>query len=228
MKKCVILDDEPLAVDLLTAYVNKTEQLLLAYAGTNVFEAIQFIQKNDIDILFIDIQMPELTGLQVLKIVGNHFDVIFTTAYADYALQGYEYDITDYLLKPITYERFLKAVDKTGQSPATETDIAPIANDFIFIKTDSKMVKVDMDDILFVEGLKDYVSIQTKTEKLISLMTLKSLEQTLPARQFMRVHKSYIVALRKIDSIERNRIFINNDVIPIGDTHLESFLKRIG
>ncbi|CAN5555145.1 LytTR family DNA-binding domain-containing protein [soil metagenome] len=228
MKQCVILDDEPLAVDLLKSYVDRTEGLSIAYAGTNVFEAIQFIQKNNIDIIFLDVQMPELTGLQVLKIIGTHYQVIFTTAYTDYALDGYDFNITDYLLKPITYERFMKAVDKTNKpieyNSVPETNIA---NDFIFIKTDSKMVKVNLQDIIFVEGLKDYLSIHTNTEKLITLMTLKSLELLLPDRQFIRVHKSYIIALNKINSIEKSRIFIGNEVIPIGDTYRDNFLKRI-
>jgi DNA-binding LytR/AlgR family response regulator len=171
--------------------------------------------------------MPELTGLQVLKIIGDGYQVIFTTAYTEYALDGYEFNITDYLLKPITYERFLKATEKTKKSIEIAQPEMNNANDFIFIKTDSKMVKVNLDDILFAEGLKDYLSIKTKTEKLITLMTFKLLETMLPERQFIRVHKSYIIALNKIDSVERNRIFIENAVIPIGETYKEQFLKRI-
>ncbi len=228
MKQCVILDDEPLAVDLLKSYVERTEGLFIAHAGTNVFEAIQFIQKNKIDIIFLDVQMPELTGLQVLKIIGTEYQVIFTTAYTEYALDGYEFNITDYLLKPISYERFVKAVDKTQRSIETpQPSESSSPNDFIFIKTDSKMVKVGLQDILFAEGLKDYISIHTSTEKLITLMTLKALEALLPERQFIRVHKSYIIALNKIDSIERNRIFIGEAVIPVGETYREIFLKRI-
>lgn len=228
MKQCVILDDEPLAVDLVRSYVEKTEGLSLAFAGTNAFEAIQFIQKNKVDIVFLDMQMPELTGLQVLKIIGSDYDIIFTTAYKDYALEGYEYNITDYLLKPITYERFIKAIEKTGSAaPGNVVVEINTANDFIFIKTDSKMVKVNFEEILFIEGLKDYLSIHTVTDKLITLMTMKSLEQALPPRQFIRVHKSYIISLSKIESIERNRIFIGQDVIPVGETYREAFLKRI-
>jgi two-component system, LytTR family, response regulator len=225
---CVILDDEPLAVELLSQYVADTENLSLSFATTDAFAAIQFIQKNEVDIIFLDVQMPELSGIQVLKIIGNNYKVIFTTAYTDYALDGYEYNITDYLLKPITQERFLKAVDKalaTGIAPSlkgTGTD-----NDFIFIKSDSKMIKVNLNEILFVEGLKDYISIQTTKEKLITLQNLKTLEQHLSGQQFMRVHKSYIVALNKIDTIEKNRIFIGTEVIPIGETYRDIFLKRI-
>ncbi|GAB2835253.1 LytR/AlgR family response regulator transcription factor [Ferruginibacter profundus] len=225
---CVILDDEPLAVELLSQYVADTENLSLSFATTDAFAAIQFIQKNEVDIIFLDVQMPELSGIQVLKIIGNNYKVIFTTAYTDYALEGYDYNITDYLLKPITRERFLKAVDK---ALATGT-ITPIKstgadNDFIFIKSDSKMIKVNLNEILFIEGLKDYISIQTTKEKLITLQNLKTLEQHLSGTQFMRVHKSYIVALNKIDTIEKNRIFIGSEVIPVGETYRDIFLKRI-
>ena len=225
---CVILDDEPLAVELLSKYVSETENLFLSFATTDAFAAIQFIQKNKVDIIFLDVQMPELSGIQMLKIIGNKYKVIFTTAYTDYALESYEYNITDYLLKPITQERFLKAVDK-----ATTTGITVplksngIDNDFIFIKSDSKIIKVNLTEILFIEGLKDYISIQTTKEKLITLQNLKTLEQHLSAHQFIRVHKSYIVALNKIDTIEKNRIFIGTTAIPVGETYRDVFLKRI-
>jgi two-component system, LytTR family, response regulator len=225
--KCVILDDEPLAVELLTKYIDDTENLTLAFAGTNAFEAIQFIQKTDVDIIFLDMQMPELTGIQVLKIIGNNYKVIFTTAYTNYALDGYEYNITDYLLKPISYERFLKAIQKIETNNAAVVKNTAIDDDFIFIKSDSKMIKINLKEILFIEGLKDYISIQTEKEKLITLQNLKTLEQHLPPQQFMRVHKSYIVALNKIDTVERNRIFMGNYPIPIGDTYRDIFLKRI-
>ncbi len=226
--KCVILDDEPLAVALLTSYINDTENLTLALSTTDVFEAIQYIQKNEVDIIFLDMQMPELTGIQVLKIIGTGYKIIFTTAYTDYALDGYEYNIIDYLLKPISFQRFTKAIEKIN-TPLTsiQNKKNSVDDDFIFIKSDSKMIKINLTDILFVEGLKDYLSIQTNTEKLITLQNLKNVEQYLNPQQFMRVHKSYIVSLSKIDSIERNRIFIGEYVIPIGDTYKEIFLKRI-
>jgi two-component system, LytTR family, response regulator len=236
--KCVILDDEPLAVELISTYINETDNLQLAFASTNAFEAIQYIQKNDVDIVFLDMQMPELTGIQVLKIIGTGYKVIFTTAYTDYALDGYEYNITDYLLKPISFERFTKAIEKLNQNNIThvswDTNHGNHGNHgmrsedgFIFIKSDNKMIKINLQEILFIEGLKDYLSIQTTTEKLITLQNLKTFEQYLNPQQFMRVHKSYIVALNKIDTIERNRIFIDVHVIPIGDTYRDAFLKRI-
>jgi DNA-binding LytR/AlgR family response regulator len=226
--KCVILDDEPLAVELLTKYINDTASLSLTFASTNAFDTIQFIQKNEVDIIFLDVQMPELSGIQVLKIIGNQYKVILTTAYTDYALDGYEYNVLDYLLKPIAYERFLKAVNKvTATTTVAVTKTVSAEDDFIFIKSDSKMIKITIPEILFVEGMKDYICIQTHKEKLITLQNLKTLEQHLPVQQFMRVHKSYIVALNKIEVIERNRIFIGNHCIPIGDTYRDNFLKRI-
>ena len=226
MLTCVLLDDEPLAIELLSNYISKTETLQLLLATTNVYEAIQYIQKNKVDIVFLDIQMPELNGLQVLKIIGAGYKVIFTTAYTDYALDGYDNAITDYLLKPISYERFTKAIEKIGVVNKPKGALTPMAEmDYIFIKADSKMIKVTLADILYIEGLKDYISIQTKTEKLITLQNLKNFEQFLNPQQFMRVHKSYIVALNKIDTIEKNRLFISNQVIPIGDTYRDVFLK---
>ena len=226
--KCVILDDEPLAVELITSYINDTENLQLAFASTNAFDAIQFIQKNEVDIIFLDMQMPELTGIQVLKIIGTGYKVIFTTAYTDYALDGYEYSITDYLLKPISFERFTKAIEKINQSNVSIQQKNILAEDgFIFIKSDGKMIKINLGDILFIEGLKDYLSIQTNTEKLITLQNLKTFEEHVSPQKFMRVHKSYIVSLHKIDTIERNRIFIGEHIIPIGDTYRDVFLKRI-
>ena len=226
--KCVILDDEPLAVELITSYINDTENLQLAFASTDAFDAIQFIQKNEVDIVFLDMQMPELTGIQVLKIIGTGYKVIFTTAYTDYALDGYEYSITDYLLKPISFERFTKAIEKINQSNvSTQQKNILTEDDFIFIKSDGKMIKINLGDILFIEGLKDYLSIQTNTEKLITLQNLKTFEEHLNPQKFMRVHKSYIVSLNKIDTIERNRIFIGEHIIPIGDTYRDAFLKRI-
>jgi two-component system, LytTR family, response regulator len=231
--KCVILDDEPLAVELITTYINDTENLQLAFASTNAFAAIQYIQKNEVDIVFLDMQMPELTGIQVLKIIGTGYKIIFTTAYTDYALDGYEYNITDYLLKPISFERFTKAIEKINQNNNvlwnTNHGNHGLRNedDFIFIKSDSRMIKINLQEILFIEGLKDYLSIQTITEKLITLQNLKTFEQHLNPQQYMRVHKSYIVSLNKIDTIERNRIFIGEHVIPVGDTYRDVFLKRI-
>ncbi len=226
------LDDEPLALELIADYISKVHYLQLVHTNTNAIEALQYLQQNKVDLLFLDIQMPELTGLQVMKIIQNNCRVILTTAYNEYALDGYEHNVIDYLLKPISFDRFYVAAEKarivfTKPTEPTNT-ISPSLPHFIFVKTDSRLIKVSLDDILFMEGMKDYIAINTKQDKLITLQSLRSMEEILPSAQFIRVHKSFIIALNKIDSIERNRIFIKEEVIPIGDTYRELFFKMIG
>ena len=233
MITCMIIDDEPLAVDLLKDYVEKTPFLQLTAVSTNPLHALDELHKNPVDLLFLDIQMPEITGLQFMKLLGAKSRVIFTTAYTDYALDGYEYNAIDYLLKPVTFDRFytaaLKARDVFANSKpqAVPQPQIPVAADFIFVKTDSKMVKVFLNDILFVEGLKDYIAIHTAVETLVVLDNLKDLQAGLPEGRFVRVHKSYIVAMDKIDTIERNRIFIRDSVVAIGDSYREHFLSLL-
>ena len=231
MITCIALDDEPLALELIADYISKVPYLQLLHTNTNAIEALQYLQNNKADLLFLDIQMPELTGLQVMKIIQNNCRVILTTAYSEYALDGYEHNVIDYLLKPISFDRFYTAAEKARlvfAKPAEHTNTInqPIPN-FIFIKTDSRLVKVNLDDILLVQGMKDYIAIHTTLDKLITLQSMRSMEDSLPPGQFIRVHKSFIIALNKIDSIERNRIFIKDEVIPVGDTYKESFFKLI-
>jgi DNA-binding LytR/AlgR family response regulator len=178
--------------------------------------------------------MPELTGIQFLKIINGKCDVILTTAYSQYALDGYELDVVDYLLKPIAFDRFYKAAQKVLQNngnvhpvPHDPVVAAATSHDFIFVKTEHKIQKIYVDDILYIEGLKDYISIFTKTERIITLQNMKKMEESLPAKSFIRVHKSYIVAIGKIESIERSRIQIGEKTIPIGDTYREYFFKQI-
>ena len=232
--RCIAVDDEPWALALVEDYIKKIPFLELVYKSNSAIEALEYLKQAEVDLLFLDIQMPELTGMQFLKIAQNKIPVILTTAYSEYALEGYEHNVVDYLLKPISFDRFYKAAEKarqmiSGNKKTTETtSIQPeTMNDFLFIKTDSKLVRVSYEDILFVEGLKDYLSVVTKEEKLITLQSLKNMEEILPDSNFIRVHKSYIVALNKIDTLEKNRIFIGESVIPIGETYKENFLKRI-
>ena len=182
--------------------------------------------------------MPELTGIQFLKITNGKCKVILTTAYQEYALQGYELNVLDYLLKPIAFDRFYKAAQKAQElfsqnsslNTVTETPTttaATITNDFIFVKTEYKIQKIYLDDILYIEGLKDYISIYTKTERIITLQSMKKMEEVLPDHKFIRVHKSYILAPDKIESIERSRIYIADKIIPIGDTFRDGFFKMI-
>lgn len=225
---CVILDDEPMAVALLSKYVEKISTLKLVLATTNPFEVLDLIQQSKIDVVFIDIQMPELTGLQMMEMLGNKTKFVITSAYSEYALKGYEHNVVDYLLKPISFERFYKSVQKIETSfteNLTEVVVKTEEkqDDFIFVKTDGKLVKISLTDLVFVEGLKDYLYLNLKNEKLIVLDLMKEFENKLPASDFMRIHKSYIIRLDQIETIERNRIFIRDKIIPIGDTYKRKF-----
>jgi two-component system, LytTR family, response regulator len=232
---CVIVEDEPLARNLLTEYVRKVPSLNLIEACSSPIIALEVLRSNPVDVLFLDVQMPELTGISLLKVLQKRPLVILTTAYSEYALQGYELDVVDYLLKPITFERFLKAVDKvtlrleSKKTPASVAEKPPavVEQPFVFIKDGTKLVKVVFDDILYVEGLKDYVTIHLNSQKIVSLQRLKTLEEQLPPDKFIRVHNSFIVALRSIDVVHKNHVQIRNAQIPIGETYKKSFREFI-
>jgi two-component system LytT family response regulator len=227
----LIVEDEPLARNLLTEYVSKVPYLNLVKACSGALEAMEVLRANPVDLLFLDVQMPELTGIAFLKSLQKKPLVILTTAYSEYAIEGYELDIADYLLKPITFERFLKAVDKVNQrlsgSQTVAEKPAEALPDFIFVKDGTKLVKIRWNDILYVEGLKDYVTIHTRAQKVISLQRLKVLEEQLPADKFIRVHNSFIVALDAIDSVHKDKIQIGQAQVPIGDTYKKSFREFI-
>jgi two-component system, LytTR family, response regulator len=227
--RTAIIDDEPLAVELLCDYVNKTEGLQLVEASTDVYRILQLVQEKEVDLVLLDIQMPELTGIQFMKIAGNHCKIIITTAYTEYALDGYEFNVVDYLLKPISYERFLKAVDKINPfNPAKAETGLPAKPDHIFVKSEYKLVRVNLADVLYIESLRDYIAIYTTgKQKIMSLDSLRNMESVLPPDDFMRVHKSYIVSLKKISFLEKSRIVINDEYIPIGESYQEKFLNSI-
>ena len=239
--KCIAVDDEPLALDIIEDYIPKVPFLELVKRTENAIEGLQLVQAGGIDLVFLDIQMPDLTGIQFLKIANNKASYILTTAYSQYALESYDLNVSDYLLKPIAFDRFYKAVEKVHNQQKNNSEPAVVAvpvpapvvipsqavQDFIFVKTEHKIQKIELDDILYIEGLKDYISIFTKTERVITLQNMKRMEETLPSSQFIRVHKSYIIALDKIESIERSRITICGKIIPIGDTYRDEFFKRI-
>jgi len=237
MIRCLVVDDEPLALHILEDYISKMPFLQLVKVTTNPIEALQLVQEGGIDLIFLDVQMPELTGIQFLRIANGKAKVILTTAYPQYALEGYELDVIDYLLKPIAFDRFFKSVQKAQAiiQPSAKAEVkqevsAPqsdFLSDFIFVKTEHKIQKVYLNDILFIEGLKDYISIFTPAERIITLQNMKKMEDALPERHFIRVHKSYIVSINKIDSIERSRIFIGDKVIPVGDTYRDEFFKIV-
>nr|WP_121269682.1 LytTR family DNA-binding domain-containing protein [Pedobacter schmidteae] len=241
--KCIAVDDEPLALDIIEDYVSKVPFLELIKRTEDPIEALQMVQTGGVDLVFLDIQMPELTGIQFLKIANGKASFILTTAYSQYALESYDLNVSDYLLKPIAFDRFYKAVEKVHSRMKEVAPVAPVIQplfasapaapalspiqDFIFVKTEHKIQKIELDDILYIEGLKDYISIFTKTERVITLQNMKKMEETLPKDQFIRVHKSYIIALDKIESIERSRITICSKIIPIGDTYRDEFFRHI-
>lgn len=234
--RCIVVDDEPLAIDILRDYIAKIPFLELVKSFTNPIEALQQVQNGEVDLTFLDVQMTELTGIQFLKIAGSKSKFVLTTAYPEYALEGYELNVADYLLKPFAFERFYKAVQKVQEAmlfpgtvgaPQEAVVESAFKNNFIFVKSEQKIQKIYLDDILYIEGLKDYISIFTRQERIITLQSMKKMEDSLPSFRFVRVHKSYIIALDKIESIERNRIIIADKIIPIGDTYRDGFFKII-
>lgn len=228
---CLVIDDEPLARNLLIDYVKKVPSLNLVGACENALKAMEVLREKPIDLLFLDIQMPELTGLNMLKVLQKKPMVILTTAYSEYALESYELDVVDYLLKPITLERFLKAIEKVNQRKATRVpppaENQPAVPPFVFIKDGTKLVKVMLDDILYVEGLKDYVTIHTRQQKIVSLQRLKALEEQLPSNQFIRIHNSFIVAFKAIDAIHKGEVQVGTARLPISDSYKKSFKEWV-
>ncbi len=230
---CVIIEDEPLARNLMMEYVRKVPELNLLNAFSNPLEALEALRTLPVDLLFLDVQMPEITGISLLKVLKKRPLVVLTTAYSEYALEGYELDVADYLLKPITFERFLKSVDKIMQRINADSKPTPALTEnsasppFVFVKDGTKLVKVRLDEILYVEGLKDYVTIHTTQQKITTLQRMKGLEEQLPADQFIRIHNSFIVALNAIDVVQKNEVEIKGISIPIGDTYKKSFKEFI-
>ena len=233
---CIAIDDEPLALDIIRDYCSKVPFLNLIRTFDNAMDSIEFIRSNKLDLLFLDIQMEELTGIQLLHALKHRPYVIFTTAYDSYAIQGFELDIIDYLLKPISFERFVKSVDKVYEKMQTDQMLkakpepvaaAPSEEAYFFVKTETRMEKVRYADVLYIEGMGDYWRIITPGKRIMTLLNYKKLEEMLPPRQFIRVHKSFIVAVDKIDSVERNRIKIADRLIPVSETFRKTFFDFI-
>jgi DNA-binding LytR/AlgR family response regulator len=232
---CIAIDDEPLALDIIKDYCSKVTFLNLVKSFDNAIESIEFIRANKIDLIFLDIQMEELTGIQLLNALKHRPLVIFTTAYEHYAIQGFELDVVDYMLKPIAFERFIKGVNKvcerlqydaTGAKPETGKP-ATQETQFFFVKTETRMEKIENQDVLYVEGMGDYWRIVTRTRRIMTLMNARKLEEVLHEPMFCRVHKSYFVALDKIESIERNRIKIGDKYIPVSETYHKNFFDLV-
>lgn len=231
--QCLAVDDEPHALKLIEFYIQKTPFLELALATTSPWEALEFLQAGKADLAFLDIQMEELTGLQLLGIADQSCPVILTTAYSEYALESYEYQVVDYLLKPFSFDRFLKAVSKVRRKPAQTTSSQKPSDeatkDHIFIKGDAKNKyhRIRFDDILYVEGLRNYVQFVCKKEKVISLQNMKTLEQELPAHQFIRIHKSYIINLDQVQQVDGHALSIQEKTLPIGQSYRQVFFNLI-
>ncbi|MGD9202605.1 MAG: LytTR family DNA-binding domain-containing protein [Chitinispirillia bacterium] len=234
MKKitCIAIDDEPLALELMAGYIKKTPFLVLCGQFDNPIDAMEFLEKNQIQLLFLDIQMPDLTGIDFGHIVDNKCKVIFTTAYEKYAVEGFKLDALDYLLKPISYEIFLKSANRAKKyfdliESAGTPDNSSIKsnNDYLFIKADYQLKRYDYNDILYFEGLKDYVKLHLASSKMPAVFhaTMKSIEAKLPSDRFMRIHRSYIVNLEKIKTIERSRIIFGRESIPISEQYKHTF-----
>lgn len=222
--RCLLVDDEPLAREILKQHIAGVASLELSGICSNALEAISFLQENQVDLLFLDIQMPQLLGTNFIRTLKNPPKVIFTTAYRKYAVEGFELDAVDYILKPISFERFLKAVNKLLQTelpaehmPATSKDHQQDGqNAFLYFRVDRKMVKVFFNDILFIEALKDYIKIVTPSRSILTKYVLSTLEDLLPADEFLRIHKSYIIAINKIDRYNAENIEIGKHELPIG------------
>jgi two-component system LytT family response regulator len=227
---CIVVDDEPLAVQLLEAYVRKTPFLDLKGSFSNGREAFAFLQDKDVDLLFCDIQMPNLSGMELSKMLPEKTKIIFTTAFSNYAIDGYKVHALDYLLKPISYDDFLTAAKHAQDVIEAQKAAAPKAEaSSIFVKSEYKLQKIDFSSIIFIEGLKDYVKIYLSdaSEPVLTLMRMKTLEEQLPATSFVRVHRSYIVNIMKIDAIERGRILMGQYRIPIGDSYEQGLYSAL-
>lgn len=232
MLNTVAVDDEPLALKLVAGYIEKTPGLALSGAFDNPVEASVFLSGNSVDLVFIDIQMPDLSGIEFTRIMGKGPKVIFTTAFEKYALEGYKLEVVDYLLKPFSYEEFLIAVRKAQKLIRLEEKALSTIdanNEYLFLKSDYKIKRISFNDILYIEGLKDYVKIFTINSQrpILTLSTLKALEAKLPAGKFMRVHRSFIVNLEKIDTIERSRIVFGSKYIPVSDQFKGKFQEYL-
>jgi DNA-binding LytR/AlgR family response regulator len=232
--QCLIVDDEPLAIEVIATHLKNFSELVIAGSCRNAVEAFEFIKKNKIDLVFLDIQMPEINGLSFVKSLKHPPKIIFTTAYRDYAIDGFDLNVLDYLLKPISLERFIQAIDKYYASfPVASTNTPDIlftsesTRPSIFVKTERKMVRIFLDEIYFIESLKEYVIIYTKDKKVITKTAISFLESTLPGEQFVRIHRSYIVAVQKISAYTPTSVEVLNKEMPIGRNYKLEALKQL-
>ena len=222
---CIIIEDEPLAMERTRNYVQKLPYLQLLACFDNGIDALQFLKQQNTDLIFLDINMADLSGIQLLETKNIQSEVIITTAYQEYALKGFDLKVADYLLKPFTFERFIQAVERV-QQVLTKNNI-PADKKFVFVKTAYRLEKIMLDEVLYIEGMRDYRRIVTASKKIMTLETFKEFETEIPASIICRVHKSYMVAIDKIDSVKKDLITINDISIPISDTYKKCFFEQI-
>lgn len=226
--KCIIVDDEPLAQEVLERYLENIRELELVTKCSNALEAFEVLNNENIDLMFLDISMPVISGIDFLRSLRKAPAVIITTAHPDFALQGYELDVVDYLVKPVSIERFIKgvnkAIDRVRQHTPAERSIKP---DYMFVKSDQKLIRINFSDIDYIEGMKDYVKIFTREKMIVTLHTMKYFESSLPAEQFIRIHKSYIVNASSIKSIAGNELELRQTRLPIGSSYKDQLMKFI-
>lgn len=233
--KCLIVDDEPIAAQVIESYLNKLEVFTVAEICNNALQAFKYLQSNSVDLIFLDIQMPRITGLEFLKTLRSPPKVIIVTAYREFAYEGFELDVIDYLLKPVSFDRFLKAIDKFNSLNAENNKLnyqsgerAGSNEGTIWIRADRKNVKIRIEDISYIEGLKDYVKIYKKGGLIISKITIKNIEKMLPAKQFLRIHRSYLISISKISAYNNEGIEIDSIMLPIGKMYKESVIAYLG
>lgn len=227
--KCMIVDDEPIARDILKNYISVTPELVLVKSCMNATEAYEGLHQHEVDLVFLDIQMPVITGIDFLRSLRNPPLIIFTTAYHNYAVEGFELNSVDYLLKPITYDRFYQAIQKAKERAASKSTKKPLpAADYIFIKQDGRLMKINYNQIVYIEAEKDFSTVFYDDKKLLAGMHLKMFEAMLPEEQFFRVHRSYIINLSKINSITGNVVELNKKEIPIGANYKNELNKKLG
>lgn len=227
---CIAIDDEPLALSKLETFISRIPALNLLRTFDSSLEAVSWLKENQADLIFLDIQMEQLTGIQFLEATGVDARIIITSAYDQYAMKGFDLNVTDYLLKPFSFERFVKAVNKVMDYYANKAGSKRITDEnhrYIFVKTEYRLERVDIDDIFYIEGMKDYLRIICSDKKIMTLQSFSKLEESLPSKKFCRVHKSFIVALDKIKSIERGVIKILDQRIPLSNTYRENFFAKI-
>ncbi len=240
--KCIIIDDEPLALNIIKSYCDDMGNIEVIGTFTNAIEALELLRKQSVDLVFSDIEMPQISGIDFIKSMDKRPLFIFTTAYPQYALEGFELNAVDYLVKPIPFPRFIKAVNRARElislkkNPPAQLNIAPAfgtapqeTRNYIFVKSEYDNVKLSLEDIKYIQGLKDYLKIHVNTNKpVLTLMSFKEIQNLLPTNNFLRVHRSFIVNVNKIDSIQRSKIVIDDVRIPIGESYKSEFFSRIG